>query len=327
MKHVRVLSLDGGGLRGIAPLRVLHWIEAETGQRIHELFDAVAGTSTGGIIACGLVGSADGERPVMDLGQILALYENEAATIFPPAQRPLQRLSRSVRSLFDPRFDPNGLDVLLRRSFSDLRLSSALVPVIVPAYDLAHNEVLVFKSRKAANPAFDCTLREVCRATSAAPTYLPSFPMPYPDRSGVPKPRVCIDGGVYLNNPALAAVAELVKHGHRGEPVQLAQIKCLSLGTGIHLKDLDEAKSSSWGIFSWARPITDVMMQASSMSVDYVAQQLLPDYLRLQFHIAEERFSNMADARPETRAHWEERIEQEVLTEANKDRLRAFFQG
>ncbi len=325
MGKVRILSLDGGGLRGIAPLMVLDWIERETGKRIHELFDVIAGTSTGGIIACGLAGSADGERPLMDLGQIIDLYENEGATIFPPAENALGRLFRGIKAAFDPRYSPDGLDSLLRGNFRDLKLSDVLVPIIVPSYDIGHNEVLMFKSRKAADARYDATLREVCRATSAAPTYLPSFKMAYPDWTGTVKDRVCIDGGIYVNNPTMAAVAEVVKHGHRGERVALEDIRCLSLGTGNHIKELDEQGSLDWGLFNWARPITNVMMQASSLSVEYEAEQLLSTYLRLQFHIHEEQFSDMADARPETRAHIKQLVNEQLLQPEPLNRLRAFL--
>lgn len=325
MGKVRILSLDGGGLRGVAPLMVLDWMERETGKRIHELFDVIAGTSTGGIIACGLAGSADGERPMLDLAQIIDLYENEGATIFPPAETAIGRFFRGIKAAFDPRYAPDGLDRLLRSNFRDLRLSDALVPIIVPSYDIGHNEVLVFKSRKTADPRYDATLREVCRATSAAPTYLPSFKMEYPDRTGTVKERVCIDGGIYANNPTMAAVAEVIKHGHRGERVALEDIQCLSLGTGNHVKELDEQGSMDWGLFNWARPITDVMMQASSLAVEYEAEQLLSTYLRLQFHIHDERFSDMADARPETRAHIKRLVNEQLLQPETLERLRAFL--
>ena len=326
MARIRILSIDGGGLRGLAPLLVLQWIERNTGKRVHELFDVITGTSTGGIIACGLAGSADGVSPLLDLGQIIALYREEGATIFPPPENALGRFVRSIKSAFDPRYSPAGLDGLLRRNFGELKLSDTLVPIIVPSYDIGHNEVLMFKSRKAADPLYDCFLYEICRATSAAPTYLPSYPMRYPDRTGMVKNRVCIDGGIYLNNPTLAAVSDLIKHGHNGERVALEDISCLSLGTGIFIKELNEERSVDWGLFNWARPITDVMMQASSMSAVYESEQLIDHYLRLQFQIDRPEFSDMADARPETRAYWEERARAELLNAERQAALQAFFE-
>jgi hypothetical protein len=265
---VRVLAIDGGGIRGLIPALVLTEIERRSQRRIFELFDLIAGTSTGGILACALC--APDPLPALE---VVKLYEEEGPEIFSIA---LAQRIRSAGGLLDEKYDSATLDRALERFLADKRLSEATPDLIVPAYDTAEPGPYFFKSRKAREtPATDdFPLSLVARATSAAPTYFE------PLEAG---PRSLVDGGVFAVNPAMSAFAEVARH----DPKAQSEVVLLSLGTGqrTRKRPFDEVKD--WGLVEWARPILDVVFDGISDAVDYQLRHALPEnaYWRLQIEL------------------------------------------
>ena len=117
----------------------------------------------------------------IDLDTLYKLYTTEGSTIFPQSKNIFQKWARGIKSVFNPKYSPDGLDKLLTQYFGDLTIKSSLKPIIVSSYDLKSNEIIMFKSRNAnwSEERFDVKLKDVCRATSAAPTYLPSYEMKF----------------------------------------------------------------------------------------------------------------------------------------------------
>ena len=109
---VRILAIDGGGIRGLIPAIVLADLERRTGRRTAELFDLIAGTSTGGILACGLTRPGDGDAPAFSAADLIGLYESEGPEIF---HRPCCGRIASVGGLTDERYDDRGLTAALAR--------------------------------------------------------------------------------------------------------------------------------------------------------------------------------------------------------------------
>jgi patatin-like phospholipase/acyl hydrolase len=318
-KKFRILSLDGGGLRGIVPLLVLKRVEEMTGKKIHELFDVIVGTSTGGIIACGLTCTKDGVNPSLNIDQLIELYTTKGNTIFPRRSNIISKAIGGIKSAFGPKFSPKGLDGLLKEYFGELTLTDTLKPVIVTSYDIKNNDVVMFKTRNAVwdKERYDVKLSDACRATSAAPTYLPSFEIKFDG-----KERVCIDGGIYINNPVMAAVSDALRSV---EGLTLKDIECLSLGTGVYSESLDD-KTEGWGLLGWAMPITTIMMQATSKSSTYEASELLKKHLRLQINIHDKKRSDMADSSPETAKYIIGRVEKDIFENERKmEELKKFF--
>lgn len=314
----RILSLDGGGLRGLAPLLVLKRIEVMTGKKIHELFDLIVGTSTGGIIACGLTAGRDGEA-ILSVDQLIELYSSKANKIFPEQDTTLKKWYRNIRSAVTSKFSEKGLDSLLTEYFGDIKLSETIKPVVVTSYDVSHNEVIMFKSRLSSEIGYDTTLREVCRATSAAPTYLPAFKMNYMNVD-----RVMIDGGVYINNPSMAGIAEALRYKYGNEDIKIEDIQLLSLGTGLYSENLGK-ESTGWGIAKWGPIISTVMMQSSAKAVEYECSQLpLDKFLRLQFLLDDESRSDMSDSRPETVRYLSNCVNDQILNK-RLDEIKKFF--
>jgi uncharacterized protein len=263
---MRVLSIDGGGIRGLIPALVLTAIEERSGKRIYELFDLIAGTSTGGILACALC--APDPLPAEEL---VGLYEDEGPKIF---DRSVWQRIRSAEGLLDEKYDASALDHALERFLSDKRLAEAKPDLLVPAYNMGDPGPYFFKSRKAREEGEDFPLSQVARATSAAPTYFEPFEL-----TG----EALVDGGVFATNPAMCAFAEVM----RFEPT--ANLLLLSLGTGqrTHKRSFDEVRN--WGLVEWAKPILDVVFDGVSDAVDYQLQHVLEEghYWRLQVELTQ----------------------------------------
>jgi patatin-like phospholipase/acyl hydrolase len=263
---MRVLSIDGGGIRGLIPALVLTAIEERSGKRTWELFDLIAGTSTGGILACALC--APDPLPAE---QLVGLYEDEGPNIF---NRSVWQRIRSAEGLLDEKYDAAALDRALERFLSDKRLAETKPDLLVPAYNMGDPGPYFFKSRKAREEGEDFSLSQVARATSAAPTYFEAFEL-----TG----EALVDGGVFATNPAMCAFAEVM----RFQPT--ADLVLLSLGTGqrTHKRSFDEVKD--WGLAEWAKPILDVVFDGVSDAVDYQLQHVLDDghYWRLQVELTQ----------------------------------------
>src|SRR3954464_7820652 len=234
---VRILSIDGGGIRGIIPALVLVELEKRSGKRTFELFDLIAGTSTGGILACALC--APGPLPA---SQVVGLYRDRGPDIF---DRSLFQRIKSAEGLLDEKYDPAGLDKALKDILSDKRLSEAKPDLIVPSYDTNSPAPYFFKTTKAReSPADDFPLSTVARATSAAPTYFEAEQVG--DKS-------LVDGGVFAVNPGMCALAEVL----RFKPG--AEVVLLSLGTGQRTTKRPWNEIKDWGLVEWARPILEVV--------------------------------------------------------------------
>lgn len=273
MRLRRIVSLDGGGIRGIVTCRWLAGVDralAAAGKApIPQSFDLLAGSSTGGLVACGL---ALGRAP-----DVLAqLYVQRRHEIFPGiAQRLWSRTTRLLREgPSAPRYDGRGLEAVLADVFGDARLGDCRVPTLVPAYDVISRKPIVFKSFKPEHA--EIRIRDVCRATAAAPTYFPAHPVRVEGRDCA-----LIDGGVVANNPTACAIAEALR---KDESVECTRdLVVASVGSGERTRPIDLRSAREWGAVEWAIPIIDVLFDGNAESVDYIAQHVVGDgYFRLQ---------------------------------------------
>jgi patatin-like phospholipase/acyl hydrolase len=291
---MRILAIDGGGIRGLIPALVLTELERRAGRRVFELFDLIAGTSTGGILACALCAP-----DALPASELVKLYEEEGPEIF---DRSLFQRIRSAEGLLDEKYDDAALDRALERFLQHKLLSETRPELLVPTYDTALPGPYFFKTTKAREtPADDdFPLSLVARATSAAPTYFE------PVEAGA---RSLVDGGVFAANPAMCGLAEALN------TVAPRDVVLLSLGTGerTHRRSFGEIKD--WGLARWARPILDVVFDGASDTVDYQLDRVLgPErYWRLQVELTMAS-GDLDDASEDNlaklRAHAEELIKQ-----------------
>ena len=257
---MRVLSIDGGGIRGVIPVTVLSALEARTGRPVCELFDLIAGTSTGGILALALTAPdpVGGGGPRWSAEQVLDLYREEGPQIF---SRSLGRRITSADGLIDERYGNEHLRDALRRYLGDATVGAALAPALVTTYDLVARKPRFFKSWRSEDAGVPMAL--AAEATSAAPTYFEPVVV-----GGAP----LIDGGVFAGNPAMCAYAE----ARRLRP-EAPEPLVVSLGTGGQTRPIRFEQARGWGKLEWAQPIVDVVLDGSSDAVDYQLDQLLGD--------------------------------------------------
>jgi patatin-like phospholipase/acyl hydrolase len=261
----KVLSIDGGGIRGIIPAMLLAEIEGRTGRRIAEMFDLVAGTSTGGILALGLAKPGQDSEPEYSAKKLIELYETEGGKIF---SIPVWHRIHSGWGLAEEKYPSTGIDEVALEYFGDVRLAQALKEVLIPAYEIEKRGPWFFKRWEAldSKKGFNPFMREVARATSAAPTYFEPIQL----KVGSLGNRAFIDGGVHSNNPAMCAYVEARKiHPEEKE------FMVVSLGTGEPTREMPYEEVKGWGLALWAQPILNVVFDGVSDTVDYQLRELL----------------------------------------------------
>lgn len=265
----RVLAIDGGGVRGLVPALVLDALEQRTGQAAADLFDVVAGTSTGAILALGLVHPDASGRPSWRASDLVRLYESSGSTIF------VQTPGRSLRTLYGylaPKYDGAALTTLLRRQFGETPLRAALCDVLVTAYDARRRTPYFFRTDGQGGHGADQPMWLVACASAAAPTYF--RPVRVVDEVG---DRWLVDGGVFASNPAMCAWTETCDAGDD-------DVVLVSLGTGELSADYATARMRRGGALLWARPLFDVMLDGQENVTDHQLRRLLPAdrYFRFQ---------------------------------------------
>ena len=293
-RPLRVLSLDGGGIRGIIPVVVLEEIERRAGQPICRLFDLIAGTSTGGILALGLTKRSPGGEPEYRAADLRNLYVTQGPSIF---HQSLGRRILSLGKLLEAKYPASNIDDVLLRYFGDQRLADALTPVVIPAFEIQGRRAWFFRSARAAtDEGYNFLMREVARATSAAPTYFPPVrllrraPDPDSDRPDY----ALVDGGVFANNPAMCAYVE-------AQAARPQQLLLVSIGTGGRVTPIEYDQARGWGVVGWAQPILDVVFDGINDTTEYQLGKLLKPsvtYYRFQAKLRPHE-DKLDDASPE----------------------------
>ncbi len=265
----RILSIDGGGIRGLIPALLLAELEKQTGRPIAELFDLIVGTSTGGILALGLTTPDRDGRPRHSAQDLADLYLQQHSRIF---QRSLWDEIGNPGGFRGERYASTGIEEVLKEHFLESRLGEALTEVMVTAYDLEKRDPFFFRSRRAkAEPRCDYPMWLAARATSAAPSYFEPVLLTWPDRDR----DVLVGGGVFANNPALCAYAEAQAAIHEGR-VPASDVLLISLGTGHFTRPIPFDEAKDWGLPGWTRPLLEVMFDGLAETVDYQMRQILP---------------------------------------------------
>ncbi|HEV2690437.1 MAG TPA: CBASS cGAMP-activated phospholipase [Bryobacteraceae bacterium] len=271
---VKILAIDGGGIRGIIPATVLAEIEKRTNRPIAALFDLVAGTSTGGILALGLTVPRSPGATLYSAEQLLGMYQRDGRRIF--SRWPLRTIF-AFDNLTWKKYSSTGIEQVLLEYFGDSRLRDSVTDVLIPSYELERRLPFFFRSVNARQrPDYDFPARDVALATSAAPSYFQPMRLltAAPDHH-----YTLIDGGVFANNPAACALVEA-----RATYPHAAGYLVVSLGTGTMARTLPLGLARYWGSVRWAKPLLDVVFDGVSSTVDYQLRQLLPanHYYRFQ---------------------------------------------
>jgi uncharacterized protein len=297
-KKVTILSIDGGGIRGILPGVILAYVEKRLREkdgdqsRLSDYFDLIAGTSTGGILSCIYLAPDQNNRPKFTAQEAVNLYLDRGQEIFDIS---FWQKARSGMSLTDEKYSAKHLEESLLNYLGDTKLSQLLKPCIITAYEIFRRKSVFFNSADAINNDLrDFYVRDIARATSAAPTYFEAARI----KSIYGTPYYLIDGGVFANNPAMCAYAEartldfdsVLKHNGKMDKPIAKEMVIISLGTGSEATPYDYNQAKDWGAVGWILPLIDILMSGNSETIDYQLQQIFgtikppskPDYYRLE---------------------------------------------
>lgn len=269
---ILILSLDGGGSRGVIPATVLHYLQREEGVDIRAEFDFFAGVSTGALVAAYLArnsGSLEALANESYSAENLSLIFDKSVW-----DRMLGRMQNQ------PKYDGVNKRAYIDRVIGDVHINDITDKhLLIIAYDFMNRELVTFKNNRGHDAAYNPRLAEICDAASAAPTLYPPVP------TSAPKRRWLVDGALATNDPSQCAISEVLAMGYKLEDIWM-----LSVGTGRPVHDLSQEDrdqigmaSRDWGIVGWLRNgLLDHMMSASSSVSSHQCEQLLGDrYLRL----------------------------------------------
>jgi uncharacterized protein len=282
----KILSLDGGGVRGYLSAKVLAnaeiHLDRKTGESkpLGQRFDFIAGTSTGGLIAMGLACGKTAE-------EVLNFYDEWIPRIFGKQSQARRLGSKWLARLFGPAYRNAELRQSLEEFFGDKTLRDLLTDVLITSVSLQNAKPRLHKSEYATrnHERSDERLVDVGLASSAAPTFFPAHATKYSHH--------LIDGGICANNPAMMALIDAFQFEHssrRGTPRPedinaniREKVMLLSVGTGQQGQapyDID--RLAHGGLIHWARPVSDTLLEAQSMAVHFQVQFILDDsYFRI----------------------------------------------
>lgn len=262
---IRILSIDGGGIRGVIPATILQHIESRLlpGLRIADCFDIIAGTSTGGIIALMLTTPNKNKKAKFTAAEICELYTNFGKNVFSVS---FWHFLTSGNGWWGAKYSADTLEEYLEKYFEGSCLADCLTDVVVSAYELEKSKTFFFTTYAAKkNHVHNYYIRDIARATSAAPTYFtPATIVNKTTKDSL----TLIDGGIAANNPALAATVHAIEmFGHDIE------FFVVSLGTGttngaISSNPLKEEIETA-GLIGWASRIVSTIMCAVSDTTNY----------------------------------------------------------
>ena len=281
MKKVRILTIDGGGIRGIIPAVILNHVEKQLQVKtnnpnavIADYFDMIAGTSTGGILTTlFLLPATEGDTKTgrYFASEAIDLYKKHGKAIF-TKKLPLGGLGK----VFGAIYTETGIEKILKEKIGDVKLSEVRKPCLITAYDISSRQAVFFTNPvQEGQENKNFLMRDIARSTSAAPTYFP----PAKIFSLSKKVAYLIDGGIFANDPTMSTLVEARKNTFNinNNPEFVPDFKdmyVVSVGTGKVLKNYEYDKVKKWGLISWVAPIIDMMMSSSAEVVSYQVKKL-----------------------------------------------------
>nr|VDD47809.1 unnamed protein product [Brassica oleracea] len=304
-KLVTILSLDGGGVRGIIAGVILAYLEKQLqvyflndlrfisyvpdilteidGEdvRLADYFDVVSGTSTGGLMTAMLTVPGENGRPQLAAKDIVPFYLEHCPKIFPQPEGLAALLPKLPKLLSGPKYSGKYLRKLLSKLLGETKLHQTVTNVVIPTFDMKKLQPTIFSSYQAlVDPRLDVKISDICLGTSAAPTFFPPHYFSNEDSQGKTTEFNLVDGAVTANNPTLVAMTAVTKQILKNNP-DMGKLKPLgydkflviSIGTGTSKKEMKYSakKAAKWGIISWlyndgSTPILDMVSDSGHRS-------------------------------------------------------------
>ncbi len=272
-RFIRILSIDGGGIRGIIPGQILVKLEKKLQKinadaRIADYFDMICGTSTGGILTCLYLcpdlHSDKPDRPKFTAEEVVGLYIKYGGIIFDRSNR---QVIKSLGGITDEKYSAKNFEDLLKNYFHNTMLSDLLKPCVVTSYDIERRHGHFFMQHEARKKkSYNFRVMDVARSTSAAPTYFECARI----RSKTTVVNTLIDGGVFVNNPALCGYSEAMELYRK----TAEDMFIVSLGTGSVKKSYPYNEAKDWGIIGWIKPVIDIAMSGAAEVVHHQLKQI-----------------------------------------------------
>lgn len=275
----KILAIDGGGIRAIIPALLLAEIERRTQKPIFSLFDLIAGTSSGGILALGLT------KPRLTSGlsenlsvaeytaeELLQIFMEYGVEIF--YEPFFEKLLGQIEDIFSqPKYSSEGREEILRQYFGDAPLKNNLKEVFVTSYDIEQRIPIFFTnkpdkqqtdSKKFRNLCGGFTLTDAALATSATPTYFaPHRIATSHNTNGF---YTLVDGGLVANNPTNLAIleAQISSKQTTKKALNPEEILVVSLGTGSLISPYRYNEAKNWGLLQWTKPLLNIVLDGGS---------------------------------------------------------------
>ncbi|KAM0915104.1 hypothetical protein ACQ4PT_011122 [Festuca glaucescens] len=309
---ITVLTIDGGGIRGLIPSTILACLESKLQEldgpdaRIADYFDVIAGTSTGALVATMLAAPDENKRPLFAAKEINKFYLDNGPKIFPMRSYGLLNpVANLLGAVMGPKYDGKFLHDKIKNLTNNVTIADTVTNMIVPTFDIKALQPILFNTYEAKNePLKNAHLSDICISTSAAPTYFPAhFFKTYDPLGKVPEREYhLVDGGVAANNPTMAAMSMITKEVLRrnpdftlGKPADYRNYLIISVGTGSakQAEIYTAPDCAKWGVLRWLHdrsftPIIDMFSHASADMVDihaavlFKALRVEKNYLRIQ---------------------------------------------
>ncbi len=245
---VRILTIDGGALHGLASLEILKGLELETGKPISELFDFVAGTSTGAIITTAILLPDDKGKPKYSVDDVIGLYENLSRQII---DVPFYHTVLTLDGLLGPRLFNHTRFITAENIYGNKKFGDLLRPALIPVFSQNRNAIQLFYN--VLEPDANLFIGPLVSAATSAPTFFPTVQLAgFNDHAGI-----YADGGLILNNPSLVAYLRAV------EKSQDAEFVVVSVG-GKAVVDVTAAESVGGGLLVWLHPIFSMVFRGQA---------------------------------------------------------------
>ena len=270
-KQFHILSIDGGGIRGVFPAHLLQCTEERLKINLLENVDMITGTSTGSIIAAGIAAK-------IPVSQISKMYIDHGKNIFKKKKFmfPGRNLKNMVQPMLQSVYSSDYLKEVLSEVFQELTLGDIHKPLLLPATDVGNGCVHVLKSAYSKEFTRDnpVLVKDAVLASCSAPTYFDPHSI---------SPYLLADGGLWANNPALAAVIDAQKR----LGINIEDIRILSIGTGSSKTMYGTNPARKWGLINgWRHKdfIGFIFSLQSQSALNYLKLMLQPNQIiRIDF--------------------------------------------
>lgn len=316
----KVLSIDGGGIKGLYSAKILEHFEDNFGCRIADYFDLICGTSTGGLIALGLSLNIPVER-------ITRLYSEQGEKIFPPSNGLLSILKQIF---LQSKYSNTELRKALENIFGHKTLANSKCLLCIPAFSLTDGRPFIFKyDHSEGNLSRDNGTRyvDVALATSAAPAYLPIVSLASYNY------KQFIDGGVCANNPTLIGVMESLRY-FVGEGKRFQELKVMSIGSLEPSPGRRIITKHRRSVLDWNKELITTFSEGQSSLTSYIVSTLSQhcnnqfDYVRIPGCVLsseQERIIRMDNSSNEAIRLMSQMGYDQAITWSKKPEVESFF--